>query len=306
MSVSCRSPEWPRECSSIPRMMLSARRPCSLILRAFSTRSAASPVRSSYTAGSSRSRWLSSDCCSSAGQLHAQLGEVVDEVERVLDLVRDAGGQRAERRQLLLDDELLLHRLQPLERVVQAPVRVGVLERDRRVGGEVAQDVQVVVGVRVRPEALGGDDADCTILVHERQVDDRRDGLAGHRRLVLADVALVLPRHVLDDDLLPPLEAHDGEPRIVGQRIAERRQRLAVLPRRREFDPFPGFVAQADPEDRRVHQRVHVLVDGGDDLLDREPCGDVAPDAAEQLHVVVGLLHLLLLLLQRERLLLHA
>ena len=33
--------------------------------------------------------------------------------------------------------------------------------------------------------------------------------------------------------------------------------------------------------------------------------GDVAPDAAEQLDVVVGLLDLLLLLLQRERLLLH-
>ena len=45
-------------------------------------------------------------------QLDRQPGEVVDEIERVLDLVRDAGGQLAERGHLLGLDQARLHRLQ--------------------------------------------------------------------------------------------------------------------------------------------------------------------------------------------------
>ena len=44
-------------------------------------------------------------------QLDREAGEVVDEVERVLDLVRDAGGQLAERGHLLGLDQIGLGRL---------------------------------------------------------------------------------------------------------------------------------------------------------------------------------------------------
>ena len=45
-------------------------------------------------------------------QFDRQPGEVVDEIERVLDLVRDAGGQLAQRRHLLCLDQIGLRRLQ--------------------------------------------------------------------------------------------------------------------------------------------------------------------------------------------------
>ncbi len=60
------------------------------------------------------------------GQLDRQVGEVVDEVERVLDLVGDAGRELAQRRQLLGLDELGLGRLQVAERRFEA--RVGGFE----------------------------------------------------------------------------------------------------------------------------------------------------------------------------------
>ena len=42
--------------------------------------------------------------------------EIVDEIERVLDLVRDAGGQLAERGELLRLDEAVLRGAQILQR----------------------------------------------------------------------------------------------------------------------------------------------------------------------------------------------
>jgi len=45
-------------------------------------------------------------------QLDRQTGEIVDEIERVLDLVRDAGGQLPERSHLLCMDQTCLRRLQ--------------------------------------------------------------------------------------------------------------------------------------------------------------------------------------------------
>ena len=49
-------------------------------------------------------------------QLDRKAGEIVDEVERVLDLVRDPGGQLAERRHLLGLDQIGLRRLQVAQR----------------------------------------------------------------------------------------------------------------------------------------------------------------------------------------------
>ena len=55
-------------------------------------------------------------------QLPRERGEVVHEVERIADLVRDAGGKRAERGELLLHHDLFLRAAETLERILQGLV----------------------------------------------------------------------------------------------------------------------------------------------------------------------------------------
>ena len=63
-------------------------------------------------------------------QLAGQRGEVVDEVERVLDLVRDAGGKLAERGELLRLHEPVLRGPQIFERARQfAGARLHLVEQ---------------------------------------------------------------------------------------------------------------------------------------------------------------------------------
>ena len=69
-------------------------------------------------------------------QLARQAREVVDEVQRVLDLVRDAGGELAERGHLLGLDQVGLGGLQPLQRIAQLGEQPHVLDGDHRLGRE--------------------------------------------------------------------------------------------------------------------------------------------------------------------------
>ena len=69
--------------------------------------------------------------------------EIVDEIERVLDLVRDAGGQLTERGELLGLDQAVLRGAQVLQRLRQfaraglnAFEQAHVLDRNRRLVGE--------------------------------------------------------------------------------------------------------------------------------------------------------------------------
>ena len=69
--------------------------------------------------------------------------EIVDEIERVLDLVRDAGGQLAERGELLGLHQAVLGGPQIFQRLCQfararfdAFKKANVLDRDRRLVGE--------------------------------------------------------------------------------------------------------------------------------------------------------------------------
>ena len=55
------------------------------------------------------------------GQFRRQRGEIVDEIERVLDLVRDAGGELAERGELLGLDQAILRGTQVVERAATVP-----------------------------------------------------------------------------------------------------------------------------------------------------------------------------------------
>ena len=65
-------------------------------------------------------------------QLDRQPGEVVDEVERVLDLVGDAGGQLAERRHLLGLDQTGLRRLQFAQAPLSAASRAARISASAR------------------------------------------------------------------------------------------------------------------------------------------------------------------------------
>ena len=74
-------------------------------------------------------------------QLLGQAGEVVDEVQRVLDLVRDAGGQLAERSHFLGVDEVGLRGLQ---------LAIGLLHRPARFGGGIAGRLQLAFALSSR------------------------------------------------------------------------------------------------------------------------------------------------------------
>ena len=80
-------------------------------------------------------------------ELDRKRGEVVDEVQRVLDLVRDAGGQLAKRGELLGLDQPLLRGPELLERFRQFPgARFDVLEQARVLDGKR----------RIEPRRSGG------------------------------------------------------------------------------------------------------------------------------------------------------
>ena len=77
-------------------------------------------------------------------QLDREAGEVVDEVQRVLDLVSDAGGELAERGHLLGLDQVGLGRLQALQRVAQLGEQPHVLDGDHRLRREGFEQFDLV------------------------------------------------------------------------------------------------------------------------------------------------------------------
>ena len=99
-----------------------------------------------------------------AQQIHGQVGEIVDEVERVLDLVRDAGGELAERCHLLRLHQPVLRAAQIGERGLGGGACLArfleqprVLDREHRLTGEGLQ--QCGRSARSRPRCAGGSPA---------------------------------------------------------------------------------------------------------------------------------------------------
>ena len=86
-------------------------------------------------------------------QFGRQRREIVDEIERVLDLVRDAGGELAERGELLGLDQAILRGAQILERVRQLSGALlhlleqpHVLDRDRGLVGKGRDKFDLLLG----------------------------------------------------------------------------------------------------------------------------------------------------------------
>ena len=88
--------------------------------------------------------------------------EVVDEIERVLDLVRDAGGELAERGELLRLHQAVLRSAQVFQRSGQlARARLHLVEqshvfdRDHRLIGEGLTELDLFIGERASPHYGG-------------------------------------------------------------------------------------------------------------------------------------------------------
>ena len=124
-----------RECSSMFLTMESARLPC---WTNFSRLSFSMPVNSSTS-----SRILSSSggglehVVQFVGQFRRERREIIDEIQRVLDLVRDAGGELAERGELLGLHQPVLRGAQFVERGGELPgARLNFVEQPHVLDGD--------------------------------------------------------------------------------------------------------------------------------------------------------------------------
>ena len=117
--------------------MLSARLPCWTIFSRLPFSVAVSSSISVRRSAATASLSGATAAFSSSSRSTRQLGEIVDEVERVLDLVRDAGGELAERRHLLRLHQPVLRAAQIGQRGLGCGARAaGFLEQPRVLDGE--------------------------------------------------------------------------------------------------------------------------------------------------------------------------
>ena len=109
------------------------------------------------------------------GQFRRQRREIIDEIERVLDLVRDASGELAERGQLLGLDQAILRGAQFFEgrgqivgALAQFIEKAGILDGDDGLGGELLEkrDLLVREALRFLPE--NHDAADHALVLQQR------------------------------------------------------------------------------------------------------------------------------------------
>ena len=194
----------------------------------------------------------------------------------VVHLVRHSRAEPAERRHLLLQDELVLHGTEPMQGLLERGVPRSELRlllaelllapAERLLGGlalaEVAEDAGVVAVGADRPRRQREFDGDLDAGLGER---GQLDGLSDHMRLTGLGVprdagAVQLPIVLGDDELERPADR-------LGLGVSEDARRGRV-PR---HDPA-GVVGGDDRVDRR-------LGDGAELLLGLHPLADVADDA---------------------------
>ena len=108
-------------------------------------------------------------------QLGRQRGEIVDEIERVLDLVGDAGGELAERGQLLGLHQPVLRGAQFVERRGKFPgarlhlvEQPDVLDRDHRLVGEGLHQFDLALRERAGLRTRDHDHADNGAIARHR------------------------------------------------------------------------------------------------------------------------------------------
>src|SRR6185295_16776794 len=111
-------------------------------------------------------------------QFARDTGEIVDEIERVFDLVRDTRSELAERCQFLCLDEAILRGPQIFQcsrqlarAILHAFEQPDILDRDHRLVGECLDELDLLVAKGPRISALQGEDADDGSFTHQRNAE---------------------------------------------------------------------------------------------------------------------------------------
>jgi len=204
----------------------------------------------------------------------------------------DTGGERAKSGQLGLCDQLFLGVLEVGEQLIHLAVGIGVLEGDGAVGGQVAQHIEMVIGIGVFVETLRGDDADALLIIGEGQIENGLGIFAGDWSLQLLDIGAEIRGIVVDDHLFLVLEAPDRQAVLIQERKGIGRQKFIFLGRAGKIEGLFFRIVEADTEDRGIHQLIDVFINRVDDITDRKGRGDLAADEAELLDIVFLLLNL--------------
>ncbi len=113
-------------------------------------------------------------------QLDGNAREIVDEIERVFDLVRNAGGELAERGKLLGLHKAVLRGAQIVQRLAQIVGALAqfieqsrVLDGDDGLRGEVSDELDLFVGERANLLTVDREHADHFIVFQHRHADER-------------------------------------------------------------------------------------------------------------------------------------
>ncbi len=188
------------------------------------------------------------------GQFGGERGKIVDEVERVLDLVGDAGRELAERGQLLGLDQPVLRGAQIVERFGKLPRAIlhlveqaGVLDRDHGLVGEGLEQVDRLVRELTSLRPRHRDGADRNAVAQHRHHEDA--AIASRARQLLhgvCEIGLVL--HVGADGIVSAL----GHPAVNArrrQRCREGAEQIGVA----------GFVVRGEGG-----QMQHAVLEAGD------------------------------------------
>ena len=136
-------------------------------------------------------------------QFARQRGEIVHEVERVLDLVRDSRGELAERGEFFRLHEPVLRRAKIVERLLKlAGARLHffqearILDRDHRLIGIGLRKLDLSIGEQPRRASRQCDRADdCAVALQRHAQQRAADGDGAQRRIIVGVELIVGDMH---------------------------------------------------------------------------------------------------------------
>ena len=189
-----------------------------------------------------------------------QLGRHQDRRQRVVQLVGDTGQERAERLQLVGLDELVLRLLQLAQPRLQLGIEAGLLERQRRLVRDAAEDAALLVAQAARGAVVDGQHADGLIANAERHGHAGVDAVGREMR---GDGEAALGGQVVDlhERLLQKRVAREG----IGRGQDRQRADVARVPAHARFEPQAAArdVEQEQADEigaERIARQAHRLI----------------------------------------------
>jgi len=128
----------------------------------------------------------------------------------------------------------------------------------------------MIIIIDIAGAALRRDHSDDLVLFPEGQIEERKGRLPRQGGGQAFAILFAFGAAVVDDDLPVMVETAHREMRFIRQRNRERRQGPVVLDGSGEFEHALAGIVQSDGENGGIHQGVDILVDGMDDILDRQ------------------------------------